>query len=695
MKDYPVTALRNVSLIGHGFCGKTSLSEAMLFAMKAIDRIGNVEEGTTHSDSLKEEIDRGSSISASLLTAEYKEKNVKFNLLDTPGFGDFIGEVKGALRVSDLALVVVHGGSGVEVVTEQVWEYASEDKIPRAIFVNQLDRENVKFDEVLADLNESFTGPALINFPVKTGPGFNQIVDLLSMKLLTFDGDKVSVSDIPGDLKERADELRQSLIERAAEADDSLMEKYFDAGELTPEEIETGLRKGILEGTIFPVLCGAATAQVGVLPLLDFLATYGPNPADRKAETARDAKSGEAVELACDPNGLAALLVFKTTSEAHVGEMSFFRVYNGAVKAGDDLVNTSNGEHEKINQMYISLGKQRNGVDHVSAGDMGVLVKLRATHTGDTLSAPSLQLILNPPKFPEPIIRSAIRSKNTGDEEKISSGLTTLHKADPTFRFEHDTELGQLLISGQGDAHLEVIMKRLQDRFGVEVELIEPRIPYRETIKTGAEAEGKHKKQSGGRGQYGVAFIKLDPLPRGTGYEYVDAIVGGAIPRQFIPAVDKGIQEQLVRGVIAGYPVVDVRATVFDGKYHTVDSDEFSFKMAGSFGFKEAFAKCKQVILEPIYDLEVKIPQENMGDVMGDISSRRGKVSSMDSEGKWQVIKAKVPLAELYKYANTLRSLTSGRGVFRRKFSHYEDVPGDIQQKLIHEYQEKRAAEQG
>ena len=695
MKDYPVTALRNVSLIGHGFCGKTSLSEAMLFAMKAIDRMGTVEEGTTHSDSLKEEIERGSSISASLLSAEYKDKNVKFNLLDTPGFSDFIGEVRGALRVSDLALVVIHGGSGVEVVTEQVWEYASEDKIPRAIFVNQLDRENLKFDEVVADLNESFTSAALVNFPVNPGPGFNQIVDLLEMKLLTFDGDKITVADVPGDLKRRADELRQSLVERAAEADDQLMEKYFDAGELSQEDIEKGLRKGILEGTIFPVLCGAATSKVGVKPLLDFLATYGPSPCDRPKEIARDAKSGENVELTCDANDSAAVLIFKTASEAHVGEMSFFRVYSGGVKAGDDLVNTSNSEHEKINQMYISLGKQRDGVDHVSAGDMGVLVKLRATHTGDTLSATAKQVTLNPPKFPEPIIRSAVRSKNTGDEDKISSGLTTLHKADPTFRFEHDTELGQLLISGQGDAHLEVIMKRLQDRFGVEVELIEPRIPYRETIRTGAEAEGKHKKQSGGRGQYGVAFIKLEPQQRGAGYEFVDAIVGGAIPRQFIPAVDKGIQEQLTKGVIAGYPVVDVKATVFDGKFHSVDSDEFSFKMAGSAGFKEAFAKCKQAILEPIYDLEVKVPQENMGDVMGDISSRRGKVSSMDSEGKWQVIKAKVPLAELFKYANTLRSLTSGRGMFRRKFSHYEDVPGDIQQKLIQEYKEKKEAEQG
>lgn len=695
MKEYPSSAIRNVSLIGHGSSGKTSLAEAMLFQLKAIDRMGSIEEGTTHSDYTKEEVDRGSSVSASLLTAEYKDKNVKFNLLDTPGFSDFIGEVKGSLRVSDLALTVVHGASGVEVVTEQVWQYAEEDNVPRVLFVNQLDKENVKFDGVLDDLNETFTNVATVSFPANPGPGFNQVVDVLQMKLFTSEEGSVTASDIPADLQARANELRETLMERAAEADDALMEKFFDAGELTQEEIEKGLRRGILEGTVYPVLSGSATAQVGIRALLDFLAVYGPSPEDRPAEMVRNAKSGDEGELKCDAGGSTALLVFKTTSEAHVGEMSFFRVYSGTVKTGDDLLNTANDEHEKVNQMYWSMGKQRNASDHFAAGDLGILVKLRATNTGDTLSAPSNPVIISPPKFPETIIRAAVISKNSGDEDKISSGLNTLHKADPTFTFEHDTELGQLLIAGQGDSHLEVVVKRLQDRFGVEVELIEPRIPYRETIKSGAEAEGKHKKQSGGRGQFGVAFIKLEPQSRGDGYEFVDAIVGGAIPRQFIPAVDKGIQEQLTRGVIAGYPVVDVKATVFDGKYHSVDSDEFSFKMAGSAGFKEAFAKCKQAILEPIYDLEVKVPQDNMGDVMGDISSRRGKVASMDSEGKWQIIKAKVPLSELYKYANTLRSMTSGRGFFRRKFSHYEEVPGDIQKKLIEHHQQEKEAEQG
>lgn len=689
MKEHAPEAIRNVSLIGHGSSGKTSLAEAMLVAMKAVDRMGSIEEGTTQSDYLKEEIDRRSSIGASLLTAEYGK--LKFNLLDTPGFSDFLGEVKGALRVSDLALTVVHGASGIEVITEQVWEFAEEGGVPRAFFLNQLDKENVQFDAIVEEIQQNWPNSAVVQYPVNPGVGFNQIIDLLSMRLLTFTEGNVRAGDIPPELQGKADELRNTLIERAAEADDELLEKFFDAGELTQEELEQGLRKGIVEGNIFPVLCGAAVPQVGISSLLDFLATFAPSPADRPAETGRDSKTGEEVEIACDPTAPVSLLVFKTATEAHVGETSYFRLYSGTLRAGEEVMNTSEGGMEKINQIFWALGHQRTPVDHLVAGDIGILVKLRNTHTGDTLADPGRAMLLTPPKFPEPIIRAAVVAKNQGEEDKIASGLQTLQNADPTFSVTYDSELQQTIVNGLGDAHLAVIINRLKERFGVEAELIEPKIPYRETIRSKAEAEGKHKKQSGGRGQFGIAWIRLEPLPRGSGYEFVDEIVGGVIPRQFIPAVDKGIRDAMSKGVIAGYPVVDVRATVFDGKYHPVDSDEFSFKMAGSIGFRESFRKCKTVILEPIYDVEVKVPQENMGDVMGDISSRRGKVASMDSEGRWQVIKAKVPLAELYKYANTLRSLTSGRGAYRRKFSHYEEVPGDIQQKLIEEYESRRA----
>lgn len=688
MKDYAPTDIRNISLIGHGASGKTSLSEALVFAMKGIERKGSVDEGTTLSDYMPDEIERKSSISASVLAGEYKKK--KFNILDTPGFSDFLGEVKGALRVSDYAVTVIHGVSGVEVVTEQVWDFAKESETPRGFFVNQLDKENADFEKVIDALTETFESPAVLQYAVNPGPGFNKIIDLLKMKLLTFNGANVEVSEIPGDLQGKADELREQLVERAAEADDDLMEKYFEEGELSKDDMITGLKKGILSGAIFPVLCGAATSDIGVAQLLDFVGEYCPSPLDR-LETGRHPESGDKVELTCDPEGKTHLLVFKTTTEAHIGEMSYFRVYSGTLRSGDEVKNLGTNVSEKINQMFISKGKERSASDHISAGDIGCLVKLKSTFTGNTLTDPKELVLIDPPEFPEPSIRGAVISKAGGDEDKIAEGLQILQKADPTFTLTQDTELSQMIISGQGDAQLNVILSRLKERFGVEAELIEPKIPYRETIKGKGEAEGKHKKQSGGRGQFGISWIRVEPRQRGEGYEFVDEIVGGVIPRQFIPAVDKGIQESLSRGVIAGYKVVDVKATVFDGKYHPVDSDEFSFKMAGSIGFREAVKKTKAVILEPIYDVDIKVPQDNMGDVMGDVSSRRGRVSSMDSEGKWQIIKAQIPLAELYKYANTLRSLTSGRGMHRRKFSHYEEVPGDIQQKLIEEYEAKRA----
>lgn len=690
MKDYPAGAIRNISLIGHGASGKTTLAEAMLHAMKATERVGRVEEGSTVSDHLKEEIERGSSVSASLLQVEHGGR--KLNLLDTPGFSDFIGEVKGALRVSDAALVVVHGASGIEVVTEQVWEFCVQENVPRILFINQLDRENTKFDAILGELEDIFGNTVPICFPVDSGPGFSRIVNLLTMKVLTYSGGKLSSEELSGELKERAEPMRETLMERAAEADDELMETFFDAGELNQEQIEDGLRKGLRAGELYPVLCGAAYTETGTATLADFLADYAPSPEDRPPATGMNTQSGEDVEVALDPDGPPVALVFKTTSEAHVGEMSYFRVYSGTLRSGDELLNVNAGHPVKLSQMYWGRGKQRNGIDHVTAGDIGIAVKLHNTYTGETIATKSNPVQLPPPEFPEPIIRAAVVSKS-GDEDKLATGLSVLQKADPTFTVVHDPELSQMIINGQGDAHLTVVLNRLRDRFGVDAEMVRPRIPYRETIKSSADAEGKHKKQSGGRGQFGVANLKIEPLPRGDGYEFVDEIVGGAIPRQFIPAVDKGVQEAMARGVIAGHPVVDVRVHCYDGKFHSVDSDEHSFKMAGSIGFREAVKKTKTAILEPVYEIEIKCPQENMGDVMGDISSRRGKVASMDVEGKWQLIRATVPLAELYKYANTLRSLTSGRGIFRRKFSHYEEVPGDIQQQLVEQYEQRRAAE--
>ncbi|HEX05327.1 MAG TPA: elongation factor G, partial [Bacteroidetes bacterium] len=607
VKDYPANAIRNISLIGHGTSGKTTLVESMFHQMGALERLGRVDDGTSASDFLKEEIERKGSVSAALMTADHKGK--KYNVFDTPGFSDFIGEVNGALRVSDSALVVVHGTSGVEVVTEQVWEICNENDVPRIIFINQLDKENTKFDAILDELESTFGNTVAISFPVDAGPGFSKIVNLLTMKVLAFKDGKVTSEELSGDLLEKAEGMREVLVERAAEADDDLMEKFFEAGELTPEEIELGLRKGIVENALFPVLCGAAYDGVGVSALVDFIGKYAPSPLDGPPQTVTNKNSGEESELVCDPAGPPVALVFKTTSEAHVGEMSYFRVYSGAFKSGDELLNVNEDNSEKLNQMYWSMGKQRNGIDHVTAGDIGIAVKLHDTFTGQTLATKANPLTLLPPEFPEPIIRAAVISKNSGDEDKISSGLTILQKADPTFNVVHDPELSQMILNGQGDAHLTVVLNRLKDRFGVETEMIKPRIPYRETIKSSGEAEGKHKKQSGGRGQFGLCVLKVTPAQRGEGYEFLDEIVGGSIPRQFIPAVDKGIRESLEKGVIAGYQVVDVKVHCIDGKFHAVDSDEFSFKIAGSIGFREAVKKTKTAILEPIYEVEIKCPQ--------------------------------------------------------------------------------------
>ncbi|MDP8207369.1 MAG: elongation factor G [Candidatus Electryonea clarkiae] len=689
MKDYTPSAIRNVCFIGHGSSGKTTICEALLHSLKAIDRMGSVDEGSTHSDFMKEEIERGHSIGASLLTAATKD--IKYNFIDTPGFSDFLGETKGALHVSDFSILAIHGVAGVEVVTEQVWDFAGDGNTPRAFFINLLDKENADFDNISSSLEETFGNTVIVQYAVNPGTSFNQIIDLISMKLITYDKGTAAVSDIPANLQGKADELRETLVERAAEADDELLEKYFEEGELSVDEIKNGLKTGINNGECFPILCGAALSKTGIDLLANFIADFAPSPVDRPNVISTDSKSGDEVELTPDPTGPTALLIFKTTSEAHVGEMSFFRVYSGTVKSGDELQNATSDGNEKISQISISMGKTRTPTDHIGSGDMGVFVKLRGTSTGDTLAAGNKPIMIQPPKFPEASIRAAVVSKSGGEDDKVAEGLNILKKSDPTFSVGYDPELQQTIISGQGEAQFIVVLSKLLERFGVEAELIEPRIPYRETIRSKAEAEGKHKKQSGGRGQFGISWIRVEPLKRGEGYEFVDEIVGGVIPRQFIPAVDKGIKETLQRGVIAGYQVVDIRATVFDGKHHNVDSDEHSFKMAGSVGFREAVKKTKTAILEPIYEIEVKVPQDNMGDVMGDVSSRRGKVLNMGSEGKWQIINAHIPLAELYKYANTLRSMTSGRGMHRRKFSHYEEVPGDIQKRLVKEYQERRA----
>jgi len=692
VKEYATGDIRNLCLVGHGGCGKTSLAEAMLFTAGAISRLGSVDEGNTVSDYNPDEIERKISIALSYVHADWNGK--KINVLDSPGYADFVGEVVSGLRVADFAVVVISAQAGIEVGTESVWKLADEEKLGRLIFINRLDKEHADFDKVLGQLQERFGNAVTpIQFAVNPGEDFDSVVDLISMKLVKYQRDKsgkFTAQDIPGDLQARAADLREKLVEKVAEADDELMERYFENGDLSEEELKRGLRKGIAEGTIYPVLAGAATANIGTRHLLDFVAEYCPSPLDAPAEVGKKPDSDEEVEVKPDPEAPTAALVFKTVSEMHLGELSFFRVYSGAVRSGTELLNASRGITEKIGQIYEMNGKNRHEVGIVRAGDIGAVVKLRDTHTGDTLCDKKSPVVLRGIAFPEPVIRVAVEPKSKGDEEKISAGLSALHEEDPTFTVQYDAELRQTIISGQGELHLEVVIKRLKDKFGVDVSLTEPKIPYRETLRKKAEAQGKYKKQTGGRGQYGDVWLRLEPLPRGQGFEFVDAIVGGVVPSKYIPAVEKGVREAMAEGVIAGFPVQDVKVTLYDGSFHPVDSSDLAFKIAASMGFKKAFKEADPVILEPIYDVEVIVPEEYLGDVMGDLSARRGKILGIDSEGPFQVIKAKVPLAELYKYSTTLRSLTQGRGMHRRRFSHYEEVPKEIAEKLIAQAEEEK-----
>ncbi len=686
MKIFKSDQIYNIGVGGHSGSGKTSLVEAMLFNMGEINRIGQVEQGNTISDFNEDEIERQVSINTSLMHGEWN--NAKINLIDTPGFSDFYGDVVCGMRAADVMMIVVSAASGVEVGTERVRQLADKYNMPRFYVINKLDRENVNFNQVYQELRDRFGKKlAIAEFPVEVGPNFFAVVDIIKQKMYTYAHDQsgdVTVADIPADLQDRVDEIRTELVETVAESDDALLEKYFDAGDLSEEELIAGYKNAVKNRTVVPVLCASAATNVAVKSVLDFITEYLPAagempPIENEGKT-RAPKDSEPL----------AALVFKTMAEAHLGELALVKVFSGVLKSGDEAYNFDQNSSERIGQIFLLNGRNKKNVDQLHAGDVGALVKLKYTHTGDTLCSKSDPFKIPPIEFPEPLITIAVEPKTKGDEDKIGAGLNTLHEEDPTFLVKFDTELRQTIVSGQGELHLDIILKRLTQRFGVEVETAEPRIPYRETIKKTAEAQGKFKKQTGGRGQYGDCHLRLEPLPRGTGFEFVDAIVGGVIPGKFIPAVEKGAIETCEKGILAGCKIVDIRVTVFDGSYHSVDSSEMAFKVAASMGFKKAFLEASPVLLEPIYDLEVKVPEAYMGDVMGDISSRRGKISGMDSDGRFQVIKAKVPLAELYKYTTVLRSMTQGQGIFHREFSHYEEVPREVAEKIIAEHRKEK-----
>jgi elongation factor G len=685
MKEYTPDHIRNVSLIGHGGAGKTMTAEALLFSAGATTRLGRVEEGNTVSDYRADEIERRISVSSSLINCEWKGN--KINILDTPGYTDFTGDVKSALRVTDTALLLLKAVEGVEVGTEIVWRYTQEYQNSVLILLNKLDQENADFDRVVAQAREQLNHDILpLQFPLKQGLGFDSIVDVIRMKVLKYTpgtNGKFVEEEIPADAQARAQEFRQQVLELIAETDEALLNTYLEKGTLSPDEIKAGLKTGILQRKIFPLLCVSATQNIGLSAVLDVLIDFTPAPQERGPVTAKDGHGTE-VTVTQDPAGQPSMFIFKTVSESHVGELSLFRVFSGTVAPGLDMINNHNGKPERLAQLFVMSGKDRKEIGHLMAGDLGAVVKLKDSHTNDTLSGKAHPLSFPPIVFPESVFHMAVVPRSKGDEDKISTGLHSIHQEDPTFKFRVDPELHQTIVSGQGEVHLDMMVKRLKARYNVDVDLVEPHVPYRETIKAVVkDAEYKHKKQTGGHGQYGHVHLRVEPLKRGQGFEFLDEIVGGVVPGKFIPAVEKGVIESMKEGVVAGYPVVDIRVALHYGSYHDVDSSEMAFKIAGTMAFRKGFLEAKPILLEPIYNVEVRVPEDAMGDVMGDISSRRGKIAGMDSEGRYQVIRATVPAAELHKYATVLRSMTGGRGVYHATMSHYEEVPREQAEKVI------------
>ncbi len=686
MSSHSPDKIRNIALVGHSGTGKTSVAEAMGFSAGVTNRLGSVDDGTTLSDFTDSEKERKISISASLLN--YGWKDVKVNVVDAPGYADFIGDAKAALWAADNAVIAVHAQSGVEVGTDRAWAFSEEYGRPVLFLINHMDKEQADFDGTLETIQQHFgTGVAPLQIPVNAGSDFNQIVDVLHNKLYTYATDgsgKVEASAVPEELQDQVTMIREQLVEAVAEGSDELLEKYLEEGELTEEEVAKGLKSGIAARSVFPVLCADASRNIGIDLLLDFVAEEMPSPVDVTPHTAPSTSGGEEIMLTPEASAPLAVVVFKTISES-VGDLSFIRVFSGNLGAGVDALNATLDTSERVGQTYCMCGSTRSDADSIGPGDMGALMKLKDTHTGNTLTSKSGGVIVAPIEFPHPLIRIAVEPKARGDEEKIGTGLQKIHEEDPSFLSGYDPELKQIIVEGQGELHLTVVLGKLKQKFGVEVDTIEPRIPYRETVIGKAEGHHRHKKQSGGRGQFGEVYLRIAAQKRGEGYEFEDAVVGGNIPRNYIPAVEKGIVETLDTGPYAGYQVVDTKVTVYDGSHHPVDSSEMAFKMAGSHAFQKAFLSAKPILLEPIYSVEIKVPEQYMGEVMGDLNSRRGRIQGMDPEGNFQIVRAEVPLAELYKYSTALRSMTQGTGEYTMSLSHYEQVPHDVTAKIVAE----------
>jgi len=683
MKVYDAASLRNIAVAGHGGSGKTQLISALLFASGAVNRLGTVDEGTTTTDYDDEEIARKHTLSASLAYAEWNK--TKINLIDTPGFGNFFSETRAALGIADAALIVVDAVTGVEVQTEKGWDAAQQLELPRIVVLNRMDRERASLERTLESLRQILGRTIVpIQLPLGEERAFNGIVDLVAMKAMAFAADgsgKVTEAAIPDALKDQATAARDTLIEMVAEADEQLMEKFFEAGTLTQDELVQGLRNATIAAKIFPLVCTSGLQNVGSATLLDAILGYTPSPLDRPFK-ALDA-SQSIVERAADEHAPAATFVWKTVADQFAGRITLFRVYQGTLKADSTVQNLTQATPERLGHLMVMQGKAQTNVPELRAGDLGAVAKLKDTRTNDTLGEKAAGITFAPLSFPEPVLSYAIEPKSRGDEDKISTAMHRLEEEDGTIRYVRDAQTNDLLLAGQGQLHIEVTVAKLKRRFGVEVNLKPPRIPYRETITARVEAHGRHKKQTGGHGQFGDCKIRMAPLVRGGGFEFADEIFGGAIPRQFIPAVEKGIQESRMRGYLAGYPVVDFRVELYDGQYHDVDSNELSFKTAGSLAFKDAMAKARPTLLEPIMNVEVYAPSDYAGDLMGDLNGRRGRISGMEPRGQMTAIKAQVPMSEMLTYEQHLTSVTGGRGSYQMEYSHYDEVPTHLQQKIV------------
>ena len=693
MKVYDAANIRNVALVGHSGSGKTQLTSAALFDAGAVNRFGKVDEGTTVTDFDEEEILRKHTLSASLAYAEWNK--TKINFIDTPGMANFFADARAALRVADAAIVVVDSVSGVQVQTEKTWQAAEELDLPRLVVVNRIDRERGSLERTLGSIRGALSRMVVpVQLPIGEEKSFRGVVDLVAQKAYVYQTDgsgRFTEAAVPADMTDAAQAAREALIEMVAEADEALMEKFFEAGTLTQEQLTSGLRSATSTGKIFPLFCASSSLNIGVQPLLDAIVTYLPSPADRPVKAIHP-KTGDPIERPLSENGAPSAFVWKTIADPFAGRITMFRVMSGSLKTDSTVYNKTRDVPERLGHVVLLQGKNQTNVPELRAGDLGAVPKLKDTLTNDTLGDKADAAVFAATKFPEPVLSYAIEPKSRGDEDKISTSMHRLQEEDPSIGYSRDPQTKELLLSGQGQLHIEVTVAKLKRRFGVDVNLKPPRIPYRETIKAATEAHGRHKKQTGGHGQFGDCKIRVEPLSRGKDFEFVDDIFGGSIPRQFVPAIEKGIQDARTRGYLAGYPMVDFRVTVFDGSYHDVDSNELSFKLAGSLAFKDAMTRARPTILEPIMNVEVYAPSDFAGDLMGDLNGRRGRIGGMDTRGATTVIKAQVPMSEMLTYEQHLTSATGGRGSYHMEFSHYEEVPSMLQPKIIAASKAERGA---